>query len=72
MPYAHSVPYAHFAPQDALPAPYDVRSAPPTTCAPRRPSPHSAPPVEQTYRAKKLYVRSGAGAWPHCGARLRG
>ncbi|WP_438948105.1 ubiquitin-like domain-containing protein [Streptomyces olivaceus] len=34
--------------------------------------PEDAPPAEQTYRAKKLYVRSGAAAWPHCGARLRG
>lgn len=33
--------------------------------------PQDAPPAEQTYRAKKLYVRSGAGAWPHCGQRLR-
>ena len=34
--------------------------------------PQDAPAAEQTYRAKKLYVRSGASAWPHCGARLRG
>ncbi|PAK22352.1 resuscitation-promoting factor, partial [Streptomyces sp. alain-838] len=34
--------------------------------------PEDATPAEQTYRAKKLYVRSGADAWPHCGARLRG
>ncbi|GAA3505969.1 hypothetical protein GCM10019016_130840 [Streptomyces prasinosporus] len=34
--------------------------------------PQDAPPAEQTYRAKRLYVRSGAAAWPHCGARLRG
>ncbi|GGX17885.1 transglycosylase [Streptomyces malachitofuscus] len=34
--------------------------------------PQDAPAAEQTYRAKKLYVRSGAGAWPHCGSRLRG
>ncbi|MET9151065.1 ubiquitin-like domain-containing protein [Streptomyces griseoflavus] len=34
--------------------------------------PQDAPPAEQTYRAKKLYVRSGAGAWPHCGRLLRG
>ncbi|MEU3659428.1 ubiquitin-like domain-containing protein [Streptomyces sp. NPDC032940] len=33
--------------------------------------PQDAPAAEQTYRAKKLYVRSGASAWPHCGARLR-
>ncbi len=25
---------------------------------------------EQTYRAKRLYLRSGAGQWPHCGRRL--
>lgn len=25
---------------------------------------------EQTYRAKLLYNRSGAGQWPHCGSRL--
>ncbi|MFE3070865.1 ubiquitin-like domain-containing protein [Streptomyces sp. NPDC059247] len=29
-----------------------------------------APAAEQTYRAKKLYVRRGAGPWPHCGRRL--
>ncbi|MFE1025353.1 ubiquitin-like domain-containing protein [Streptomyces sp. NPDC058818] len=34
--------------------------------------PQDAPASEQTYRAKKLYVRSGADSWPHCGARLRG
>ncbi|WP_395577205.1 ubiquitin-like domain-containing protein [Streptomyces sp. BK79] len=34
--------------------------------------PQDAPPAEQTARAKKLYVRSGAAPWPHCGARLRG
>nr|WP_320779438.1 ubiquitin-like domain-containing protein [Streptomyces sp. CRN 30] len=34
--------------------------------------PQDAPAAEQTYRAKKLYVRSGTGAWPHCGTRLRG
>ncbi|MFI2412828.1 ubiquitin-like domain-containing protein [Streptomyces sp. NPDC018947] len=34
--------------------------------------PEDATPAEQTYRAKKLYVRSGASAWPHCGARLGG
>ena len=27
-------------------------------------------PEEQTYRAKLLYQRSGAGQWPHCGPRL--
>ncbi len=27
-------------------------------------------PEEQTYRAKVLYQRSGAGQWPHCGPRL--
>jgi resuscitation-promoting factor RpfB len=25
---------------------------------------------EQTYRAKVLYNRSGAGQWPHCGKYL--
>ncbi|MEU6182570.1 ubiquitin-like domain-containing protein [Streptomyces coeruleorubidus] len=34
--------------------------------------PQDAPAAEQTYRAKKLYVRSGASPWPHCGDRLRG
>lgn len=34
--------------------------------------PQDAPAAEQTYRAKKLYVRSGAAAWPHCGDSLRG
>ncbi|MFF5101458.1 ubiquitin-like domain-containing protein [Streptomyces sp. NPDC000134] len=34
--------------------------------------PQDAPAAEQTYRAQKLYARSGAAAWPHCGARLRG
>ncbi|MFJ3947228.1 ubiquitin-like domain-containing protein [Streptomyces griseoaurantiacus] len=34
--------------------------------------PEAAPPAEQTYRAKKLYVRRGAAPWPHCGQRLRG
>ncbi|MFC7984291.1 ubiquitin-like domain-containing protein [Streptomyces sp. NPDC057336] len=33
--------------------------------------PEDATAAEQTYRAKKLYVRSGASPWPHCGARLR-
>ncbi|MFG3319114.1 ubiquitin-like domain-containing protein [Streptomyces sp. NPDC048171] len=34
--------------------------------------PQDATAAEQTYRAKQLYVRAGAGSWPHCGARLRG
>ncbi|MFV0135381.1 ubiquitin-like domain-containing protein [Streptomyces sp. HMX87] len=34
--------------------------------------PEDAPAAEQTYRAKKLYVRQGASPWPHCGARLHG
>ncbi|MFD7439351.1 ubiquitin-like domain-containing protein [Streptomyces sp. NPDC059861] len=34
--------------------------------------PQDAPAAEQTYRAKKLYTRRGAGPWPHCGARLHG
>ncbi|WP_432116992.1 ubiquitin-like domain-containing protein [Streptomyces sp. bgisy032] len=34
--------------------------------------PQDAPAAEQTYRAKKLYVRRGAGPWPHCGGRLHG
>ncbi|MET8983032.1 ubiquitin-like domain-containing protein [Streptomyces sp. NPDC004539] len=34
--------------------------------------PQDASASEQTYRAKKLYVRRGAGPWPHCGARLHG
>ncbi|GGM04481.1 hypothetical protein GCM10010129_55090 [Streptomyces fumigatiscleroticus] len=33
--------------------------------------PQDAPPDEQTYRAKKLYVQRGPSPWPHCGARLR-
>ncbi|MFE2095513.1 ubiquitin-like domain-containing protein [Streptomyces sp. PTD9-10] len=32
--------------------------------------PQDAPAEEQTFRAKKLYVRAGASPWPHCGARL--
>ncbi|MFD1662302.1 ubiquitin-like domain-containing protein [Streptomyces caeni] len=32
--------------------------------------PQDAPATEQTYRAKKLYVRQGASPWPHCGSRL--
>ncbi|MFI9730366.1 ubiquitin-like domain-containing protein [Streptomyces sp. NPDC052092] len=34
--------------------------------------PQDAPAAEQTHRAKKLYVSSGAAAWPHCGTRLEG
>jgi uncharacterized protein YabE (DUF348 family) len=34
--------------------------------------PQEASAAEQTYRAKKLYVRRGASPWPHCGGRLRG
>ncbi|MFD8236020.1 ubiquitin-like domain-containing protein [Streptomyces sp. NPDC059696] len=34
--------------------------------------PQDAPAAEQTYRAKKLYVRRGTAPWPHCGERLRG
>ncbi|MER7051669.1 ubiquitin-like domain-containing protein [Streptomyces sp. NPDC000351] len=34
--------------------------------------PQDAPAEEQTYRAKKQYVRGGADSWPHCGARLEG
>jgi uncharacterized protein YabE (DUF348 family) len=33
-------------------------------------APSQASPDEQTYRAKLLYNRSGAGQWPHCGRRL--
>ncbi|MFG2120573.1 ubiquitin-like domain-containing protein [Streptomyces sp. NPDC048710] len=32
--------------------------------------PQDATADEQTFRAKKLYVRAGASPWPHCGARL--
>ncbi|MER6705413.1 ubiquitin-like domain-containing protein, partial [Streptomyces fumanus] len=32
--------------------------------------PQDAPAAEQTYRAQRLYARSGTAAWPHCGARL--
>ncbi|MET8633610.1 ubiquitin-like domain-containing protein [Streptomyces sp. NPDC004680] len=32
--------------------------------------PQDAPSSEQTYRAKKLYVRQGSSPWPHCGPRL--
>ncbi|MFI2204430.1 ubiquitin-like domain-containing protein [Streptomyces sp. NPDC020192] len=34
--------------------------------------PQDASAEEQTFRAKKLYVRRGATPWPHCGARLHG
>jgi uncharacterized protein YabE (DUF348 family) len=34
--------------------------------------PQDAPAAEQTYRAKKLYLRHGASPWPHCGSRLQG
>ncbi|MET9733136.1 ubiquitin-like domain-containing protein [Streptomyces sp. NPDC006458] len=34
--------------------------------------PQDAPAAEQTFRAKKLYMRRGASPWPHCGARLHG
>ncbi|WP_053661770.1 resuscitation-promoting factor [Streptomyces sp. MMG1121] len=34
--------------------------------------PQEASAEEQTFRAKKLYVRRGATPWPHCGARLHG
>ncbi|MGW3492552.1 ubiquitin-like domain-containing protein [Streptomyces sp. NPDC001020] len=34
--------------------------------------PQDASVQEQTYRAKKLYVRHGTSPWPHCGRRLRG
>ncbi|MFK4105717.1 ubiquitin-like domain-containing protein [Streptomyces sp. NPDC019531] len=34
--------------------------------------PQDAPAAEQTFRAKKLYVRRGASPWPHCGTRLYG
>jgi hypothetical protein len=32
--------------------------------------PAAASAAEQTARAQALYERSGAGQWPHCGARL--
>lgn len=32
--------------------------------------PQDAPAEEQTYRAKKLYVRHGTSPWPHCGSHL--
>ena len=34
--------------------------------------PQQAPAGEQTFRAKKLYVKRGASPWPHCGRRLIG
>ncbi|MEU0601408.1 ubiquitin-like domain-containing protein [Streptomyces sp. NPDC006393] len=34
--------------------------------------PQDASAEEQTYRAKKLYVRRGASPWPQCGDRLHG
>ncbi|MFI0814846.1 ubiquitin-like domain-containing protein [Streptomyces sp. NPDC021098] len=34
-------------------------------------TPQDAPPTEQTYRAKKLYVQRGSAPWPHCGQKLR-
>lgn len=34
--------------------------------------PQDASAAEQTYRAKKLYVRRGTSPWPHCGSRLYG
>jgi hypothetical protein len=34
--------------------------------------PQDAPAAEQTYRAKKLYLRRGTSPWPHCGPRLHG
>ncbi|WP_055534772.1 resuscitation-promoting factor [Streptomyces graminilatus] len=34
--------------------------------------PQDATATEQTFRAKRLYVKRGAGPWPHCGARLHG
>ncbi|WP_078600757.1 resuscitation-promoting factor [Streptomyces violens] len=33
-------------------------------------APQDAPPAEQTYRAKKLYVSRGASPWPVCGRKL--
>jgi resuscitation-promoting factor RpfB len=32
--------------------------------------PQDAPPDEQTFRAKRLYVSEGASPWPSCGRRL--
>ncbi|MDQ0934857.1 resuscitation-promoting factor [Streptomyces turgidiscabies] len=34
--------------------------------------PQDATGAEQTMRAKRLYVKRGAGPWPHCGGRLDG
>jgi hypothetical protein len=34
--------------------------------------PQDATASEQTFRAKKLYMRQGAAPWPHCGGRLHG
>ncbi|MFI1265259.1 MULTISPECIES: resuscitation-promoting factor [Streptomyces] len=34
--------------------------------------PQDASPREQTYRAKKLYIRRGASPWPVCGRKLHG
>ncbi|WP_019066606.1 resuscitation-promoting factor [Streptomyces hokutonensis] len=34
--------------------------------------PQDASAEEQTFRAKKLYVRRGSSPWPHCGTRLHG
>lgn len=34
--------------------------------------PEEATATEQTLRAKRLYVKRGAGPWPHCGGRLHG
>ncbi|MDQ0775191.1 uncharacterized protein YabE (DUF348 family) [Streptomyces aurantiacus] len=34
--------------------------------------PQEASAAEQTFRAKKLYVRRGTSPWPHCGGRLHG
>ncbi|MFD7816009.1 ubiquitin-like domain-containing protein [Streptomyces sp. NPDC059785] len=34
--------------------------------------PQDASAEEQTFRAKKLYVRQGTAPWPHCGSRLEG
>ncbi|MFJ3232482.1 ubiquitin-like domain-containing protein [Streptomyces sp. NPDC086787] len=33
--------------------------------------PQDASEEEQTYRAKKLYLRRGTSPWPHCGSRLQ-
>ena len=33
--------------------------------------PSKASAAEQTYRAKLLYQRSGAGPWPNCGKKLK-